>query len=167
VENSPKYGKKEDIALDMWVKLARASATFGKISGQNIKSFGLTVPQFGVLECLGHLGPLSLTSLSRKMLVSNGNITCVIDRLARAGVVERIPSRTDKRSTYVKLTPHGKKMFRDNFARHAQFIGTAAAVLTEEEQTTLSRLLKKLGLTLKENTTRSNGSGNQTRGNVP
>jgi MarR family 2-MHQ and catechol resistance regulon transcriptional repressor len=150
MKNLIKYGKKADIALDMWVKLVRATATFGKLSTENIRIFGLTEPQFSVLECLGHLGPLTLTTLSKKMLVSNGNITCVVDHLEGAGIVERYPSQIDKRSTYVKLTPKGEKLFKEIFVKHAEFIGEAASVLTIQEQEMMSRLLKKLGLLLQK-----------------
>ena len=47
------YGRKTDLALAMWVKLARASATFGRLAGKDIEQYGLTHPQFGVLEMLG------------------------------------------------------------------------------------------------------------------
>lgn len=157
-----KYGKKADIALDLWVKLARASATFSRISAENIRAFGLTVPQFGVLECLGHLGSLTLTALSKKMLVSNGNITCVVDHLESAGIIERIPSPNDKRSTYVKLTKQGKNLFEEIFMKHAEFIGTAASVLTINEQETLGGLLKKLGLMLQERMSGNNNTVDNT-----
>lgn len=145
-----KYGKNEDLALNLWVKLARASATFGKLSAENIRTFGLTVPQFGVVECLGHLGPLPLSTLSKKMLVSNGNITCVVDHLEGAGIVERSKNQADRRSMIVKLTQAGESLFTEIFIKHAKFIGSAASVLTIEEQKTLSRLLKKIGLSLRE-----------------
>jgi MarR family 2-MHQ and catechol resistance regulon transcriptional repressor len=145
-----KYGKKSGLALGLWIKLARASATFGKLSADNIRTFGLTEPQFGVLECLGHLGPLTLTSLSKKMLVSNGNVTCIVDHLEGAGIVERMPSHDDRRSTYVKLTQKGEDLFREIFVKHAEFIGTTASVLTVKEQEMLSSLLKKLGRSLQE-----------------
>jgi MarR family 2-MHQ and catechol resistance regulon transcriptional repressor len=134
----------------LWIKLARASSTFGKLAGNNIRSFGLTEPQFGVLECIGHLGPLTLGELSRKRLVSGGNITCVVDNLEKEGLVERIHSVEDRRTIVAQLTPKGKKLFDDTFVRHAEFIADLAAVLDEHEQEQLSQLLKKMGLTLKD-----------------
>ena len=148
MKNWKKYGKKANLALSLWVKLARATASFGKLSTENIRLFGLTEPQFAALECLGHLGPLKLGDLSRKMLVSSGNITCVIDNLEKNGLVVRSRSLDDKRATYVHLTPAGKKMFDEIFIRHAKFIQQAASVLSETEQNMLASLLKKLGLGL-------------------
>lgn len=148
MKNTLKYGKKADLALALWVKLARASSTFGKVAAMNIKSFGLTEPQFAVLECLGHLGPLTFGELSKKMLVSSGNITVVVDNLEKISLVERVHSKKDRRSILVLLTQKGKTLFSDTFIKHAEIITQAASALTEEEQKTLSQLLKKLGLSI-------------------
>jgi MarR family 2-MHQ and catechol resistance regulon transcriptional repressor len=134
----------------LWIKLARATSTFGKLAGDNIRSFGLTEPQFGVLECIGHLGPLALGELSRKRLVSGGNITCVVDNLEKDGLVERVHSSEDRRTIVAQLTPKGKKVFDETFVGHAEFITELASVLTEHEQEQLSHLLKKLGLGLRD-----------------
>jgi MarR family 2-MHQ and catechol resistance regulon transcriptional repressor len=144
------YGKKADIALSMWVKLARSASTFGRLTDEHIRTFGLTTPQFGVLEVLGHLGPLTLGELSKKLLVSGGNITCVIDNLEKEGLVERLPSKLDRRAIVAQLTDKGEKLFAETFQKHAEYVATLAAVLTEEEQETVSILLKKLGLALHE-----------------
>lgn len=150
MKTTKKYGKKADLALGLWVKLARATATFGKFSEENIRSFGLTEPQFGVLECLGHLGPLTLGELSRKQLVSGGNMTCVVDNLEKEGLVERQHSEKDRRAIVASLTPKGKKMFDEIFGRHARCITELASVLNEGEQHQLSILLRKLGTGLQE-----------------
>jgi MarR family 2-MHQ and catechol resistance regulon transcriptional repressor len=150
MKNIIKYGKKEELALGLWVKLARASSSFGKVTAINIKSFGLTVPQFAVFECLGHRGPLTFGELSKKMLVSSGNITVVVDNLEKISLVERVHSKEDRRSILVVLTQKGKTLFNDIFRKHAEVITQAASVLTEEEQKILSQLLKKLGLSLQE-----------------
>lgn len=144
-----RYGEQTDLALSLWVKLARASSTFGKLTLENIKTFGLTEPQFGALECLGHLGPLTLGELSRKQLVSGGNITCVVDNLEKEGLVERVRSTIDRRSIAAQLTPKGKKLFEEIFVKHAECVERIASVLTQQEQKNLSRLLRKLGTSLR------------------
>lgn len=108
----------------------------------------MTEPQFAVLECLGHLGPLTLGELSRKQLVSGGNITCVVDHLVRDGLVRRNHPKDDRRKTVAMLTSKGKRMFTSTFGTHAEYVGRMASVLTEAEQAELSRLLKKLGRSL-------------------
>ncbi len=134
----------------MWVKLVRASSTFGKLTFKHISTFGLTEPQFGVLEVLGHLGSPTFTDLSRKRLVSSGNMTCVVDNLEKEGLVERVRNSEDRREILVSLTPKGKKLFDEIFIQHAEYVTKIASVLTPDEQEALSLLLKKLGLSLVE-----------------
>ena len=50
MRTTEQYGRKADLALTMWVKLVRASTTFGRLTGKDIERYGLTQPQFGVLE---------------------------------------------------------------------------------------------------------------------
>lgn len=145
-----KYGRKKSLALDMWVKLARASSTFGRLSAKDIERYGLTQPQFSVLEALGHLGPLPIGDVSRKMLVTGGCMTVIIDNLEKEGLVERIRKPSDRRVTLVQLTPKGSDLFEDIFKQHAEVIADLASVLSQDEQHQLSLLLKKLGLSLQQ-----------------
>lgn len=152
MRTSKHYGRKADLALSMWVKLARAAATFGKATQENIRTFGLTVPQFGALETLGHLGPLTIGELCRKQLVSGGNMTVVIDNLEKDGLVERARTEDDRRVVHVKLTAKGQRLFDTIFADHARFVAETASVLTESEQQELGRLARKLGTALQSST---------------
>ena len=139
------YGKKNDLALDTWVKLARASSSFGKKSSENIRTFGLTEPQFGVIDALGHLGPMTIGKLCEKMLVSGGNMTLVLDNLEKSELIERVKNPNDRRAINVQLTPKGEERFNEIFIQHAEKIGEWMSVLTEDEQIELGKLLKKLG----------------------
>jgi MarR family transcriptional regulator, 2-MHQ and catechol-resistance regulon repressor len=145
MKTTKQYGRKIDRALSMWVKLARAHNTMSALADRNIAGFGLTTPQFGALECLGHLGPMTIGELCRKMLVSGGNMTVVVDNLEKEGLVERIRDTADRRKILVMLTPKGKRLFDTIFTDHAEYIAKLASVLTQKEQEALSRLLKKLG----------------------
>ncbi len=150
MKTTKKYGKKADLALSLWVKLARASSTFSRLTNLDIQRYGLTQPQFSVIEALGHLGPMKMGSFCSKMLTSGGNITVVIDNLEKDGLVERVPFPKDRRAITVRLTLKGEKLFHDIFSKHAQFVTKVASVLTEDEQVQLSALLKKLGMALQE-----------------
>ncbi|MEO6938664.1 MAG: MarR family transcriptional regulator [Candidatus Kapaibacterium sp.] len=151
METKRSYGQEADSALNMWVKLARAFSVFNRLSTKDIATYGLTQPQFAVLETLGHLGPMSVGKLCEKMLVSGGNMTVVLDNLQREGLIERIRSLADRRSTMIRLTNKGETLFTEIFPQHAIFIETIARVLSPEEQLELAKLLKKLGLLLDEN----------------
>ena len=140
------YGVKAELALNTWVKLARASSSFNKRSLENIRSFGLTQPQFAVIEALGHLGPMKIGVLCNKMLVSGGNMTLVLDNLERLELIERVHSKKDRRAILIKLTKKGDELFNKVFSKHAEFVTSLMSVLTEKEQKDLGKLLKKLGM---------------------
>lgn len=148
--NKKSYGKAIDDALGMWIKLARSFSVFNKRVVDQIRTFGLTQAQFSVLECLGHLGPLTIGQICKKMLVTGGNMTVVIDNLVKQRLVERVPSQTDRRAIEVRLTEKGRELFERIFPQHARYVAQIASVLTPPEQEHLSRLLKKLGFSLQK-----------------
>jgi MarR family 2-MHQ and catechol resistance regulon transcriptional repressor len=148
MKHTRQYGRKADQALSLWVKLARAHSSFSRLSQRDIAQYGLTEPQFAVLECLGHCGPLRQRELSRKMLVSGGNVTVVVDNLEKEGLVRRADDPRDRRAFNVTLTPKGTRLFHEIFTRHAAFVTQTASVLTGQEQEQLARLLRKLGRSL-------------------
>ena len=150
MKTTKKYGKKIDLALSTWVKLARAYSSFDKKSSESIKEFGLTQPQFAVIEVIGHLGPLKIGEICDKMLVTGGNMTLVLDNIEKLGYIERVPSREDRRAINIQLTPTGQKLFEDVFVKHAENITQFMSVLNTTEQKNLGDLLKKLGIALKK-----------------
>jgi MarR family 2-MHQ and catechol resistance regulon transcriptional repressor len=142
------YGKKIDLALSLWVKLTRAHDTFNHLASSNIRASGLTPAQFGAIECLGHLGSMLIGDLTKKHLVSGGNMTVVVNNLKREGLVERSVSKEDRRAFIIRLTPKGKRLFEKIFLPHAEYVAELTSVLTETEQVELGILLKKLGTKL-------------------
>ena len=141
-----KGGRDEVRALNAYVKLMRASeAVTGRIHG-HLTDAGLTVTQFGVLEALYSLGPLSQRDIGRKILKSSGNITLVIDNLEKRGLVKRERSKEDRRYYAVDLTAAGRKMIGAIFPRHAAKVVEEMKSLTGAEQEELSRLCRKMGL---------------------
>jgi Transcriptional regulators len=148
MKSTEKYGKETDTALSLWVKLSKSYHTVSRLTAENIKKYNLTRPQFCAIECLGHKGEMTLSSLSSKLLVTGGNITLVVDNLEKEGLVERIRSKEDRRTINVKLTDKGMHLFNSTFKKHAQFINKTFHVLSEKEQLQLGRLLKKLGVSL-------------------
>ena len=79
-------------------------------SAKMSKQFGLTGPQSAVLRTLINAGPISSADLSRKLYVTPANITGIIDRLEKKGLVERMRKKGDRRVTLVELTESGQKL---------------------------------------------------------
>ncbi len=144
------WSDEEDRALRLWVALARCYGTFSKAVAGRVQEYGLTVPQFGVLEALYHLGPLSLGDLADKLLVTGGNITYVMDRLELMGLVARDRSEQDRRVVMARLTPEGRALIAKVFPDHARFIAHLTRHLTPVQQEQLRGLLRQLGRGIQE-----------------
>lgn len=152
MKTTVKYGKKANLALSMWVKLARAADTFAMVTAKDIDRYGLTIPQFGIIETLGHLGPMKIGEMCSKKLTTGGNMTVVIDNLEKHGFVERVKDLRDRRAYIVRLTSKGKEKFGEMFPAHAKFVDELVwSALNEKEILDLSELLKKLGYSVKSN----------------
>ncbi len=138
----------EDIrqALDAYIKLVRASESVTSRVIRHLDDDGLTVSQFGVLEALFHLGPLSQRELAQKILKSGGNVTMVIDNLEKRGLATRERDEEDRRLYRITLTPSGRKLIKSIFPRHAGKIALQMNVLTKKELQELGDLCRKLGL---------------------
>lgn len=145
-----KYPEDIEVSLKTWVKLARTFSTIYRKASENIKSFGLTLPQFAVIEALGHLGPLKVGDICNKMLATGGNMTLIIDNLEKLEMVRRVPSKKDRRVILIELTDKGQKIFDDYFIQHAEYIKNTFSILSLEEQKMLGSLLGKLGLGIVE-----------------
>lgn len=135
----------QDAALRLWVTLARCHATYAKAVAAKVQDYRLTPPQFGTLEALYHLGPLSLGELAEKLLVTGGNVTYVMDRLEDQGLVYRYRRPEDRRVILARLTPEGRDLVAEVFPSHASYVEHLSRHLSRDEQTMLSRLLKTLG----------------------
>jgi DNA-binding MarR family transcriptional regulator len=87
---------------------------------------------------------LLLGELSRRMMVSNGNITGLAERLVQAGLIERNTLEADRRAVRVRLTAKGRRTFEEMAAAHAEWIAELFGELSEEEQKALWSRLGKL-----------------------
>ncbi|MBU1566423.1 MAG: MarR family transcriptional regulator, partial [Proteobacteria bacterium] len=110
--------KKHVLALNTFVKLVR-STTLVCSDVHNHFLSELTVSQFGILEALYHLGPMSQKELASKILKSPGNITTIINNLERNELVRRKVNSEDKRYYTVHLTDNGRSMIERLFPTHA------------------------------------------------
>jgi len=136
---------KEVRALSTYVKLMRAAESITSRVHKHLSSVGLTVSQFGVLEAIYHLGPLSQKDLGRKILRSSGNITMVIDNLEKRRLVRRKRDALDRRMFIVHLTEDGQKLIDRIFPPHAALITSELSVLNATDQKMLGDLCKKVG----------------------
>jgi MarR family 2-MHQ and catechol resistance regulon transcriptional repressor len=132
-------------ALDIFIKLNRATAAVNRAVHQPLRAAGITDIQFGILDSLYFGGPLSVSGLAEKNLCTQNSISTVVDTMERNGLVQRDRSAADRRVVTVSLTPKGEELFATLWPDHVARIVAAISTLSDAEQTELNRLLRKLG----------------------
>ena len=140
-----KGSEKEKLALEVYIKLARAADSVSARINQHLGEVNLTVSQFGVLEALYHLGPMHQNQLAEKILKSTGNITMVVDNLVKRQLVERRRDPDDRRCITIHLTEAGQQLMQELFPRHVAVVVEEMEVLEREEQRQLAALCRKVG----------------------
>ncbi len=144
-------GSKDQVAaLNAWIALARAAGSVGAGLHRRLAAERVTETQFGVLEELLHLGPMTQCVLARKLLTSPGNLVLVLDNLERRGLVARERRADDRRAVDVDLTGPGRELIERLFPGHAKAVASAMSVLSPEEIERLRGLCRKLGLGQKD-----------------
>jgi DNA-binding MarR family transcriptional regulator len=117
-------GSRGKQSLRLWLRLLACENLIEQTVRARLRiAFDITLPQFDVLSELEHAGSaLTMSQLSQKLMVSNGNVTGVVDRLERDGLVRRRASSTDRRVQYIELTGQGISLFRDIASEHEHWI---------------------------------------------
>jgi len=111
----------------------------------HVRSLGLTSSQFDVIATLGDTSGMTCKELSEKTLVTKGTLTGVLDRLEEKELIERVPSREDRRSIIIRLTPKGDARFRGVFPAHINYMKPYfERALTAAEVKQLRELLLRL-----------------------
>jgi MarR family 2-MHQ and catechol resistance regulon transcriptional repressor len=132
-------------ALDAYIKLMRSADSVSARIHRHLSRVALTPSQFGILEALHHLGPLSQLDLGKKLLRSRGNVTVVVDNLETRGLVRRKRNPRDRRFVSVGLTEEGRDLIQQIFKRHVEVIVQEMETLSPTELHEFSRLCRKLG----------------------
>jgi MarR family 2-MHQ and catechol resistance regulon transcriptional repressor len=137
--------EEEKRALNVFIKLMRASRSLGDRVSQPVLASGLSPSHFGVLETLLHLGPLKVSELADKHLKSHNNFTVVIDNMEKQGLVRRERQSKDRRVVMVHLTPVGRERIEQALPQFVQTLTDDLQILSAVEQEQLSALLLRLG----------------------
>lgn len=164
MDSETKPEKRTLLALHAFVKFMRASESVTARTHRHLVNYHLTISQFGVLEALFHLGAMPQKDLGGKLLKSSGNITMVINNLAKRQLVVRQKDPTDRRLCRIRLTEHGRQLIETIFPIHAALVTEEMGYLDDQELEILGRLCRKLGLREEAPSHRKAGpSGNRPR----
>jgi MarR family transcriptional regulator, 2-MHQ and catechol-resistance regulon repressor len=125
-------------------ELARCYQAFQRVSDAHVRRTGLTSPQFDIVVTLGNTEGMTFKELGSRTLITKGTLTGVVDRLEARGLVERMASPTDGRSTLVRLTGQGVRVFREVFEPHLAVLAPAFESLPECGRKELVKRLAQL-----------------------
>lgn len=133
-------------SLRVWLRMLGATTVIEKTVRAYLKArFDSTLPRFDVLAMLDReAAPVTLSALSAKLLVSNGNVTGLVARLVEDGLISRESDASDRRSQRVALTEAGRRAFRAMAAEHERLIDSMFDSLSDAEMEALLALTTKL-----------------------
>lgn len=145
MKRAKSYGNHSDIVLRAHIELSRSLTKIRAKETVWLAKYDLTLPQFGILESLYHLGRLSVSQITTLTLSTPGNITVVIKNLQAKGLIQTLPSADDRRIKILAITEEGSALITSIFQTHVDNLtGWYDKALNEEEVQTLSHLLRKL-----------------------
>jgi len=133
-------------ALRLWLRLLTCTQIVEKqVRSQLREQFDTTLPRFDLMAQLERSPEgLKMNELSRRMMVTGGNVTGITDQLVAEGLVDRVDVEGDRRAYRVRLTPRGRKLFNEMAIQHEAWILQAFAGLSERDLASLHRLLGKV-----------------------
>ncbi len=133
------------LSLKLFVVLSKAYKVMMDQAVKDMKKHGLSATEFTIMELLYHKEKFPLQQIGDRVLITSGSITYNIDKLAKKGLLKRVPCPDDRRVTYAEITPEGEAWMSKVFPAHAAALDEAMSGLTSEEKRQAVDLLKKLG----------------------
>jgi DNA-binding MarR family transcriptional regulator len=133
-------------SLRLWLRLLSCTTLVEETIRQKLREqFDITLSRFDLMAQLErHREGLTMGELSRRMMVSGGNITVIVDQLEKEQLVQRQVAATDRRSYRVMLTASGRKSFARMAVAHERWVVDLFSGLDAQEQEQLSHLLGNL-----------------------
>ena len=128
------------------VSVVRGFGAVARQMGPHYARFGLTPPQFQMLTVLNRLRGEQITQrrLGKELYVSFPNVTVMLSRLEKGGLIERTVNHADRRERFVKITNRGRKLLKKIWQSQPDQLERVTAGLTESERNTLAQLLNKM-----------------------
>ena len=129
------------LGVALWARLARIYGRNLRLAETRLRGWDLSVAQFDALAQIGAHERLTQQELAQRLLVTQGNVTQLLDRLERRGLIRRCPEGRLKR---LMLTEEGRRLRAEVVPGQEQFQVEQFAALSEDEQRRLLALLRKL-----------------------
>lgn len=142
--SSPRQKTDSKAKLRLWIRLLRASRLIEATVRERFKSqFKVTLPRFDVMAALYRKPDgMLMSEISRFLMVSNGNVTGIVDRLVLDRLVVRSQRDGDRRTSFIKLTGKGRTMFEAMAGAHQSWIDELLEDVPIKDAIDLSAKLK-------------------------
>ena len=146
VQNLDRPDRDTKRRLRLWLRLYAATSVIEREMRRFLRArFATTLPRFDLMAALERAPEgLSMGDLSRRLMVTGGNVTAIVGSLERDGLVGRWPSAADRRTSYVALTARGRAAFAAMAREHEQWIDRLLADVPDDEIDRLAGLLADL-----------------------
>jgi DNA-binding MarR family transcriptional regulator len=130
--------------LRLWIRLLRASRLIESAARERLKSqFNATLPRFDVMAALFRQPDgMLMSEISRFLMVSNGNVTGIVDRLVSDGFVVRSQRNGDRRTSFISLTRKGRAVFADMASAQEKWVDELLGGISARDADQLSAKLK-------------------------
>ncbi len=133
--------KSHDVAVRVWFRFLRLESRLQLAVSERLREIGLSVPQCDVLTTLTEAEGVSQQELAKRLYVTKGNISGLLDRLEDAGLVERRSTAADRRQYAIYLTAHGRESAEKAIALQHALIAATLGKLPAESLATFESLL--------------------------
>ncbi|WP_419790309.1 MarR family transcriptional regulator [Staphylococcus chromogenes] len=133
-----------DTSLKVFIGLRRTNDMLDKLIHKDIKSYGLNVTEFAVLEVLYNRGEHTIQRIKERILIASSSTTYVVTNLEKKGYIQRRQDTKDKRVSYASLTDKGRAFMDEIFPNHANAIASVFSDLSEDELQSLQKVLKRI-----------------------
>lgn len=132
--------------LRAWLQILKVSRKIeGELREKMRIEFGSTLPRFDVLAALyRERDGMRMSELSKSLMVSNGNVTGIVDRLVGEGMLVRVPVENDRRASIVRLTEAGEKDFAERALVHEGWVSELFSDLSASDADGLIRILRTI-----------------------
>jgi DNA-binding MarR family transcriptional regulator len=145
IDHETRLDADDHFALKLWLRiLTCANLIEGRIRGNLRREFDCTLPRFDLLAQLERDDGLKMSELSRRLMVTGGNVTGLADQLQREGWLVREPVADDRRAMRLRLTDDGRARFTEMAHTHEHWVVDLLGALSRDEQQQLHALLGKL-----------------------
>ena len=140
-------------SIRVWFRLLRLEARMQAAVSDRLRAIGTSVPQCDVLTTLSEAEGVSQQELAKRLYVTKGNISGLLDRLESAGLVERRSAASDRRQHSIHLTDSGRSIAGKAIALQHQWIASTLGRMTEEDLEALETRLVRLRDIVREHET--------------